>query len=64
MTRLDNKDIGLIWARHYTHRCKSQSSKSLCLMLAMILKYRAESIQPPGSQKSKFEAVEAESKSA
>ena len=78
MDRLDNEDIGLIWARHYTHRCKSQSSKSLCLTLAMILKYRAESILPYGDWVNKlkralaaagvpeeqFEAVETESKSA
>ena len=47
MDRLDNGDIGLIWARHYPKRSETQSSKSLCVTLAMIIKQRAESIILP-----------------
>jgi hypothetical protein len=46
MDRLDNEDIGLIWARHFPKRAESETSKSLCLTLAMILRGRAIS---PGS---------------
>jgi hypothetical protein len=41
MDRLDNEDIGIIWKRHYPKRAHSESSKSLCLTLAMILDRRA-----------------------
>jgi hypothetical protein len=79
MDRLDNEDIGLIWARHYPKRSESESSRSLCVTLAMIIKQRAESIILPygdGTEKlrralvaarvprEQFDAVEAESKSA
>jgi hypothetical protein len=47
MDRLDNEDIGLIWARHYPKRSESESSRSLCVTLAMIIKHRAESIILP-----------------
>jgi len=79
MDRLDDEDIGLIWARHYPKRTESQSSKSLCITLAMIVKQRAESIILPyddGTDKlerallaarvprEQFDTVEAELKSA
>jgi hypothetical protein len=41
MDRLDNEDIGVIWARHYPRRAESPASKSLCITLAMIIKQRA-----------------------
>ena len=41
MDRLENEDIGLIWARHFPKRVDSETSKSLCLTLAMILRGRA-----------------------
>jgi phospholipid N-methyltransferase len=78
MDRLDDEEIGLIWARHYPKRDESESSKSLCVTLAMIIKHRAESIILPygdGGDKlrrallaarvprEQFDAVEAESKS-
>jgi len=47
MDRLDNEDIRLIWARHYPKRSESESSRSLCVTLAMIIKHRAESIILP-----------------
>ena len=47
MDRLDNEDIRLIWARHYLKRSESESSRSLCVTLAMIIKQRAESIILP-----------------
>jgi phospholipid N-methyltransferase len=77
MDRLDDEDIGLIWARHYPKRTESQSSKSLCITLAMIVKQRAESIILPyddGTDKlerallaarvprEQFDSVEAETK--
>jgi len=39
MDRLENEDIGLIWARHFPKRADSETSNSLCLTLAMILRY-------------------------
>jgi hypothetical protein len=41
MDRLENEDIGLIWSRHFPKRADSETSKSLCLTLAMILRGRA-----------------------
>ena len=43
MDRLDNEDIGGIWKRHYPKRGDSETSRSLCVSLAMILKQRARS---------------------
>ncbi|MGN6733183.1 MAG: hypothetical protein ACTHMB_14645 [Candidatus Binatia bacterium] len=42
MDRLENEEIGLIWARHYPKRTESETSKSLCVTLFLILKKRAE----------------------
>ena len=44
MDRLDDEDIGIIWARHYPKRAERTSSMSLCVTLAMIIKQRAKSI--------------------
>ena len=44
MDRLENEEIGMIWARHYPKRAESASSMSLCVTLAMILKQRAKSV--------------------
>jgi hypothetical protein len=77
MDRLENEDIGLIWARHYPRRSESQSSKSLCITLAIIIKQRAASIFPQddradklqralaatGVPREQFESVEADLKS-
>jgi hypothetical protein len=41
MDRLENEDIGLIWTRHFPKRADSETSKSLCVTLAMILRGRA-----------------------
>jgi hypothetical protein len=73
--RLDNEDIGLIWGRHYPKRTESQSSKSLCITLAMIIKQRAASnasgdwaykleraLAAAGVPRDQFDSVEAETK--
>ena len=44
MDRLENEEIGMIWARHYPKRADSASSLSLCVTLALILKQRAKSV--------------------
>jgi hypothetical protein len=75
MDRLDDEDIGLIWARHYPKRDESQSSKSLCITLAMIVKQRAASnsngdwadkleraLAAAGVPRDQFDSVEAETK--
>ena len=43
MDRLDDEDIGVIWARHYPKRTERESSMSLCVTLTMIIKQRAKS---------------------
>jgi hypothetical protein len=43
MDRLDDEDIGIIWARHYPKRAERASSMSLCVTLTMIIKQRAKS---------------------
>ena len=55
MDRLDNEDIGVIWARHYPRRAESQSSKSLCITLAIIIKQRALSIFPQDDRDDKLQ---------
>jgi hypothetical protein len=76
MDRLENEDIGLIWARHFPKRADSETSKSLCLTLAMILRGRAispglygnwdKSLQQilgqAGIPREQFDAVETDSK--
>ena len=75
MDRLDDEDIGLIWARHYPKRDESESSKSLCITLAMIVKQRAASnsngdwadkleraLAAAGVPRDQFDSVEAETK--
>ena len=44
MDRLDDEDIGIIWARHYPKRAEQASSMSLCVTLVMIVKQRAKSV--------------------
>jgi len=44
MDRLENEEIGMIWARHYPKRAESALSFSLCVTLALILKQRAKSV--------------------
>jgi len=44
MDRLDDEDIGIIWARHYPKRAERASSMSLCVTLALIIKHRAKSV--------------------
>ncbi len=44
MDRLENKDIGVIWARHYPKRAESASSMSLCVTLTLIIKQRARAV--------------------
>ena len=44
MDRLDNEDIGTIWALHYSKRAENKSSKSLLLSLHLIIKQRANSL--------------------
>ena len=43
LDRLDDEDIGVIWARHYPKRTERESSMSLCITLTMIIKQRAKS---------------------
>ena len=76
MDRLENEDIGLIWARHFPKRTDSETSKSLCLTLAMILRGRAispgmygnwdkglqEILSQAGIPREQFDAVEAEAR--
>ncbi len=76
MDRLENEDIGLIWARHFPKRAESETSKSLCLTLAMILRGRAISpgmyggwdkslqqiLSQAGIPREQFDAVENDAK--
>ena len=78
MDRLDNEEIGIIWARHYPKRTENASSMSLCLTLAMIIKQRAKSVVRDGDwsdklqhvlatagiPKEQFDTLESESKSS
>jgi len=55
MDRLDDEDIGFIWARHYSKRAGQASSMSLCITLAMIIKQRAKSLHQYNGWVSKLE---------
>jgi hypothetical protein len=55
MDRLDDEDIGFIWARHYPKRAGQASSMSLCVTLAMIIKQRAKSLHQYNGWASKLE---------
>ena len=55
MERLDDEDIGIIWARHYPKRAERASSMSLCVTLAMIVKQRAKSVDQYNDWPAKLE---------
>jgi hypothetical protein len=55
MDRLDDEDIGIIWARHYPKRAERASSMSLCVTLAMIVKQRAKSVDQYSDWPAKLE---------
>ena len=57
MDRLDNEEIGIIWARHYPKRAESGSSKSLCLSLAMVIRLRARLMTQASDWSDKLEHV-------
>jgi hypothetical protein len=57
MDRLDNEDIGIIWARHYPKRAESGSSRSLCLSLAMVIRLRARLLTQASDWSDKLEHV-------
>ena len=62
MDRLDNEEIGMIWARHFRKRAESGSSRSLCLSLAMVLRLRARSMTNQSDWSDKLEQILAEAR--
>ena len=62
MDRLDNEDIGIIWARHYPKRSENGSSRSLCLSLAMVIRLRARSMTHHSDWSDKLEHVLADAR--
>jgi len=62
MDRLDNEEIGMIWARHFPKRAESGSSRSLCLSLAMVLRLRARSMTNQSDWSDKLEQILAEAR--
>ena len=63
MDRLDNEEIGIIWARHYPKRAESGSSRSLCLSLAMVIRLRARLMTQASDWSDKLEHVLADARS-
>ena len=59
MDRLDDEDIGVIWARHYPKRTERESSMSLCVTLTMIIKQRAKSADHYDPDPAKLDQVPA-----
>jgi hypothetical protein len=55
--RLDNEEIGIIWARHYPKRAESGSSRSLCLSLAMVIRLRARLMTQASDWSDKLEEI-------
>jgi len=62
MDRLDNEEIGIIWARHYPKRAENGSSKSLCLSLAMVIRLRARSMTQQSDWSDKLEHILADAR--
>jgi len=62
MDRLDNEEIGIIWARHYPKRAENGSSKSLCLSLAMVIRLRARSMTQQSDWSNKLEHILADAR--
>jgi hypothetical protein len=46
--RIEDKDIGPLWAEHYPKRYDRLSSKAVCLMLFYIITDRAQVLFPGG----------------
>ena len=57
MDRLDNEDIGMIWARHFPKRAENGSSKSLCVSLAIVIRLRARFMTQASDWSDKLEHV-------
>jgi hypothetical protein len=62
MDRLDNDEIGMIWARHYPKRAESGSSRSLCLSLVMVIRLRARFMTQQSDWSDKLEQILAEAR--
>jgi hypothetical protein len=62
MDRLENEDIGIIWARHYPKRAERASSMSLCLTLAIIIRLRARSMTQYSDWPNKLQHVLADAR--
>ena len=62
MDRLDNEEIGIIWARHYPKRAENGSSKSLCLSLAMVIRLRARSMTQQSDWSDKLKHILADAR--
>jgi hypothetical protein len=41
MIRLEDQDIGLLWAQHYPRRKNSTSSETICRLICFIARERA-----------------------
>ena len=46
MEKIEDSDIGTLWAEHYPKRKQSVASETLCLTLMHIVNDRARSIMP------------------
>ena len=62
MDRLDNEEIGMIWARHFPNRAENGSSRSLCLSLAMVIRLRARLMTQASDWSDKLEHVLADAR--
>ena len=62
MDRLDNEEIGMIWAGHFPKRAESGSSRSLCLSLAIVLRLRARSMTHDSDWSNKLEQILADAR--
>jgi len=57
MEKIEDSDIGPLWAEHYPKRNQSFASETVCLMLMHIVNNRARSIIPYGDWSDKLHHV-------
>jgi len=53
--KFEDRDIGPLWAEHYSKRADSVMSKTLCLTLFYVIADRAHSIYPHGDWSDKLQ---------
>jgi hypothetical protein len=57
MIRLEDQDIGLLWAQHYPSRKDGTSSETICRLICFIARERARRLVAPSDWMAKLNSA-------